>query len=129
MYEIRVRTRFSSAHHLRGYPGDCAKVHGHNWEVAVRLAAPSVDALGMVLDFREVKRHLQAVVGELDHQYLNDLPAFQERNPTTEHVAQFICEGLAQRLPEGVMVRSVTAWESPGCGVTYTPDWDEGARP
>jgi len=122
MFELVVKSAFAAAHRLREYHGDCERLHGHNWEVEVRLAAPGVNALGMVLDFREVKRHLQAVVGELDHQYLNDLPAFRERNPTTEHVAETICAGLAGRLPEGVTVRSVSVWESPGCGVAYTPD-------
>ena len=32
-YEINVQTHFSAAHHLRGYPGNCEKPHGHNWIV------------------------------------------------------------------------------------------------
>ena len=82
----------------------------------------------MALDFREVKRHLREVLAEFDHRYLNDLPAFAERNPTTEEIARVIAERLRGRLPEGVVVRSVTVWESPGCGAAYIPDAMEGGE-
>jgi len=122
VYELTVKGEFAAAHRIREYDGSCERLHGHNWAVAVRVAAGDVDRLGMVIDFRDLKRHLAAVLDELDHTFLNDLPRFQDVNPTTEHIARTICEGLAERLPEGAAVTSVTAWESPKCGVTYTPD-------
>ena len=121
MYELHAETYFAAAHCLRGYQGKCEKLHGHNWRVQVVLAGESTNHLGMVMDFSDVKALLAEVVEEFDHCYLNDLPRFREQNPTTENMARIICEDLARRLPAGVRVRSVTAWESEKCAATYRP--------
>jgi 6-pyruvoyltetrahydropterin/6-carboxytetrahydropterin synthase len=122
VYEVVVKAEFAAAHRLKEYGGTCERLHGHNWHVEARVTAAQVNALGLAIDFREVKRHLTAVLDELDHQYLNDLPAFRKRNPSTEHIAKAIYEGLEGRLPAGVKMQSVTAWESERCGVTYRPE-------
>ncbi len=119
VYELVVHSGFSAAHRLRDYDGDCENLHGHNWRLEVTLAADKLDASGMVCDFRIVKRHLATVTDRLDHKYLNELERFAEDNPTTEHVARFVCGELDRLLPEGVRVARVTAWESEGCGATY----------
>ena len=121
MFEVIVQSEFAAAHQLREYGGQCERLHGHNWRVEVRVAAGAVNDLGLAIDFREVKRRLAAVLDELDHQFLNDLEAFRGRNPSSEHIAQAIYDGLARQLPAGVRLTSVTAWESDRCGVTYSP--------
>ncbi|MCJ7810528.1 MAG: 6-carboxytetrahydropterin synthase, partial [Desulfobulbaceae bacterium] len=35
VFEIVVQSHFSAAHSLRGYAGDCARTHGHNWIIEV----------------------------------------------------------------------------------------------
>ena len=119
MYVLHVEDEFASAHRLREYDGNCENLHGHNWKVRVDLAAETLDDLGMVMDFREIKRHLTAILDRLDHKYLNELPPFDRINPTTENISRFIYEELAKRLDARVRVTSVTSWESPGCSVTY----------
>ena len=120
MYVLHVEDEFSSAHRLRGYDGNCENLHGHNWKVRVDLASTELDRLGMVIDFREVKRRLSEILDRLDHTYLNETPPFDEINPTTESISRFIYEELARRLPEGAAVRSVTSWESATCSATYS---------
>ncbi len=115
-----VETEFAAAHRLREYDGNCERLHGHNWKIDVVLRGEALDRLGMVMDFREAKRLLGEVVAELDHTCLNDLEAFQAQNPTTENIARILYETLAARLPDGVAVAKVTAWESDHCGVSYT---------
>jgi len=58
MYELVVETGFAAAHRLREYHGDCENLHGHNWKLEVVLAAEKLDKMGMVCDFRVVKKHL-----------------------------------------------------------------------
>ena len=84
----------------------------------VRLALS--DALGMALDFREAKRLIRDALDAFDHQYLNDLAPFRDANPTTENIARTVYHALAATLPDGVAVAKVTAWESDGCGASYT---------
>ena len=120
MYELIVQTWFSAAHRLREYQGNCENLHGHNWKLDVRLRSERLDSLGMVADFREIKRLVKGVVDRLDHQYLNDVQPFTGVNPTTENVARFVYDDLAKTLPGGLTLASVTAWESQNCGATYS---------
>lgn len=120
MYELVVKTHFAAAHRLRDYPGDCERLHGHNWKIDVRIRSAHLDDLGMVADFREVKGLVKSVIEKLDHHYLNEIVPFDKVNPTTENIARFLFEELAKVLPEGVEPASVTTWESDGCGVCYS---------
>jgi 6-pyruvoyltetrahydropterin/6-carboxytetrahydropterin synthase len=126
VYEVSVEGRFSAAHNLREYQGDCERLHGHNYQVraAVRVAETGAD--GLAVDFRDLKAALGEVLEDLDHRYLNeDVPDFAEgkMNPTTENLARFVFDRLAAReLSAGVRVSAVTVWESPGCSVTYRSD-------
>jgi len=119
-YELIIETDFAAAHRLREYEGNCERLHGHNWKVDIYVRAHQLDALGMVLDFREVKRLVREITDELDHHFLNDLAMFETVNPTTENIAAAIYEALAAKLPDGVAVSKVTAWESGHCGASYS---------
>lgn len=121
MFELVIKTEFAAAHRLREYEGACENLHGHNWKIDVVLQADRLNGLGMVVDFKEVKAHLDEILDELDHAFLNDLERFKKVNPTTENIAKSICEELGRRLPEDVRVKSVTSWESDRCGATYVP--------
>lgn len=119
MYELVVDSDFAAAHNLRGYDGACERLHGHNWRVQIVLRSAGLDELGMVMDFKDVKRHVAEILDELDHHYLNDLDSFKEQNPTTENISREIFHRLGERLPEGVGVGRVTVWESEKCGASY----------
>ncbi|MBI5367566.1 MAG: 6-carboxytetrahydropterin synthase QueD [Planctomycetes bacterium] len=122
MFEVSVRAGFAAAHHLRDYAGSCERLHGHNWEVEVVLRADSLDAAGMVMDFREVKSALAELLDLWDHRNLNDLPAFQDVNPTAENLARTVYRELARRVPARATLARATVWESAACGATYTED-------
>ncbi len=122
-YTLRILTDFASAHTLRGYPGACSRLHGHNWKVEVEVEARQLDKLGMGLDFKVIKRSANELVGELDHRYLNEVSPFDNVNPTAENIAAYLYQGLARRLnDERVQVRTVTLWETDRACVRYTED-------
>ena len=120
MYELVVTDNFAAAHNLRGYKGKCESLHGHNWKVEVTLAANTLDRLGMVMDFKEAKQALGAVLERYDHKYLNEVDDFREINPTTENMARIIFERLAGVLPQHVAVCGVAVWESERCCARYS---------
>ena len=120
-YDLRVVTEFAAAHTLRGYPGSCNRLHGHNWKVEVEIRAHALDELGMGIDFRTVRRAAQAITKELDHRYLNELEPFTEVNPTAENIAAHCYRELRARLDQpAVVVRAVTVWENDRACVRYT---------
>ncbi len=124
MYEIFVKTHFSSAHYLRNYPGKCEFLHGHNWEVTVSVAAKELNEIDVGIDFKELKEKVGQIMKELDHINLNEHPAFQECNPSSERLAQYIFQQLKTKLANNsaVKVYRVTVCETPSSGVTYRED-------
>ncbi|MBR2216196.1 MAG: 6-carboxytetrahydropterin synthase QueD [Selenomonadaceae bacterium] len=122
MYEIKVKAAFEAAHRIVGYPGKCDRLHGHNWTVEAAVCGEELDALGMLIDFKELKAALKEILAELDHQYLNELPPFtQGTNPTAENIAQYIFTVLEEAtcLGNNCRLAAVTVWESPDSCVTY----------
>jgi 6-pyruvoyltetrahydropterin/6-carboxytetrahydropterin synthase len=119
MHRITVYDYFSSAHQLRGYKGKCEELHGHNWKVEIQIESEDLDNLGMLMDFKDVKKLLKEMVDELDHKMLNDLEPFKKVNPSSENVAKYIYETLSQRLPEGIDLVQTSVWESENSKTTY----------
>jgi 6-pyruvoyltetrahydropterin/6-carboxytetrahydropterin synthase len=125
MFEVTVEAEFSAAHCIRGHPGKCARLHGHNYRVAVVFAGERLNELEMVLDFGDAKALVADVVGALDHTSLNDLPAFKDSNVTTENLARHIFQGIRDRLAAlkaPARLARVTVWEGPHSSVTYSEE-------
>jgi len=121
MYELTVERSFCAAHFLRDYEGACARMHGHNYRVEVCVAGEQLQANGMLLDFGRLKELCDAILGELDHRLLNELPPFSARNATSENLARYIHDHVRQALTGTcATVRSVRVWETPGQSATYT---------
>lgn len=116
MFELSVESTFSAAHQVKGYPGDCAGLHGHTYRVTVNVKVKKLDELGMGMDFRHLHEELGAVVKELDHTNLNTLPFFKKHNATAEWIAVFIAQQLKKKIEKHV---SVTVWEGPTNAATY----------
>jgi 6-pyruvoyltetrahydropterin/6-carboxytetrahydropterin synthase len=121
VFEIFIKTHFSAAHHLRNYPGNCEHLHGHNWDVEVVAGAETLNDIDVGIDFRDLKRLVYDVMEGLDHTNLNDHPAFKERNPSSERLAEYIYKTLKGAFAEheGVRLLRVTVCETPMTGVTY----------
>ncbi len=123
MIDIFIKTHFSAGHHLRHYPGNCEKPHGHNWKVKVLIRATRLDELGLGLDFKVLKKHVKRVVDDLDHRDLNAHPAFLDRNPSSEHIAMYIFSELQEELKtDRYQLFSVTVRETDSSGVIYYGD-------
>lgn len=122
IYTLKVITEFASAHTLRGYPGACSRMHGHNWKVEVEVEADRLDEHGMAIDFKRIKQAAKAVAGRLDHRYLNDIPPFGDINPTAENLARYFYEALADAIQTPhLRVSSVVLWETERACVRYRP--------
>jgi 6-pyruvoyltetrahydropterin/6-carboxytetrahydropterin synthase len=118
-FEIITRREFAASHQLRLYDGSLEPLHGHNWRVKVTVSSPGLDAIGVVMDFHELERLVDAVVDPMHNRHLNELEAFVERNPSAENVAAHI--GRSVRLPEGIRLESVEVWETSRNSARYRP--------
>jgi 6-pyruvoyltetrahydropterin/6-carboxytetrahydropterin synthase len=120
MFKARVLATFSAAHSLRGYRGDCERLHGHNYRVEAVVASESLDGTGMVMDFSELKGLLGGILEGLDHRLLNELAPFRDSNPSAENIARHIFGAMTGALAPGVSLVEVTVWENDTCSVTCT---------
>ncbi len=123
MYELKIITQFAAAHRLDNFYGKCEALHGHNWKVEVFLEGDRLDGAGLLMDFGQVKARTHELLEEIDHKYLNELPAFQHQNPSSENLARYLFERLAAALNrDGVTVRRVSVWESDTSCASYYQD-------
>ncbi|MCG8685734.1 MAG: 6-carboxytetrahydropterin synthase QueD [Desulfobacterales bacterium] len=127
MFELKVKTRFAGAHQLAMVGQKCENLHGHNWHVEVCVKGKKLNSAGVLADFGDIKRAVRAVVdGELDHKFLNELPAFEGMQPTSERIAVYIAQKvqafLDKDLEENVSVSRVMAWESDDACAIYYPE-------
>lgn len=118
--EVRVDD-IAAGHHLPGYPGECARPHGHNWSFRASVGADALHE-DMVADFIALK----AVFKEIDHAMLNDIPDLVRdgRRPTTERLAEWMADrvqAFLDTLPNRPRLISLTAAETRRNRVTYTP--------
>lgn len=117
MYTIEVFLNFSAAHRLRRYKGKCENIHGHNWKVGVSVSSKTLNHIGIVADFRDVKKAVKAVLEKLDHKDLNAISYFKKINPTSENLAKYICDELKKKK---LKPSSVSVWEADDSKATYT---------
>ena len=132
MFSVTRELSFCYGHRLLAYDGKCRYLHGHNGRAVITLAAPSLDRLGMVLDFSRLKSVVGGWIDDnLDHRMLlhrDDpvLPILRQQgepvyvldvNPTAENIARLIFDFTAA---QGFPVVEVQLWETDHCFATYT---------
>ena len=123
MFEVTIEETFAAGHALRNYGGKCENVHGHNYRAEVALRGAELDAIGLLVDFVELKRVVHAVLDRMDHQWLNDFPPFDALNPSAENMAKYIYDEVSAGLQTkpGVRVASVRLWETDTASAAYFP--------
>ncbi len=123
MFEVSVEDTFASGHYLRGYRGKCEKPHGHNYKVRITLEGKTLDNIGLLLDFRELKAAMNDVIDRLDHQMINEIEPFTTVNPSAENMAKYFYDELNASLGKStdgrVRVKLVKLWETDTTTATY----------
>ena len=122
MYMVSVQAHYDSAHFLRHYKGKCERLHGHRYVVELALATDQLDKSGIAFDFVDIKRNLRELADYLDHNNLNDLPPFDELEPSAENQAKYFYDEMKRRLLARMAEAIVYArvWETPTQWAQYT---------
>ena len=133
MYRVTREIAFCYGHRLINYDGKCRHLHGHNGRAVISLEASSLDPKGMLVDFSEIKRHVQRWIDDnLDHNLLlcKDDPLLpllrgegervfvMDDNPTAENIARLIFDHAARA---GLPIVEVLLWETDNCHASYRP--------
>ena len=123
MYRISAKISFSASHMLREYAGKCARMHGHNWDIIVEISGEKLNDIGILVDFKDLKKEMNRVAEELDHTVLNEHPYFSEKkiNPTAENIAYFFYMRLKDKFFPNKITK-VEVYETEKYGATFIPD-------
>ncbi len=117
MYELMVEETFDAAHALRGYEGACENLHGHTWKVQLFLKGDKLNKIGLLEDFKSIKQRLTAALKPFDHKFINNVPPFDKKNPTSENLAETLFRTLKKEYKN---LSKVTVWESATTNASYS---------
>jgi 6-pyruvoyl-tetrahydropterin synthase len=102
MYSVCVRDHIMIAHSFKGAVfGPAQRLHGATYVVDVEFRRRELDADGIVVDIGKAGDTLKAVLGGLNFQNLDDLPAFAGRNTTTEFLARVVFDRMLEAIARG----------------------------
>lgn len=136
---------------LKSHPARCRFPHGHTRTIEVVVASHRLDEHDMVLDFKALKLAVGCHIDRYDHAmavhaddplrpamesvYPGSLVVFEDREPTTEAIAEEIFlyiegvlaegfeaeeDGAVYRIPAGAAtLERVRVWETPHCWAEY----------
>jgi len=116
------------AHSLRGEAfGPAQRLHGATYVVEATFRRSELDSDGVVVDIGRAAEELRAVLAELDYRNLDDEPALEGVNTTTETLARLVADRLAERASAGGLGDAargldglvVTLHESPVASASY----------
>lgn len=124
---------FEASHYLPGHRGQCRRLHGHSYRLEISLRGPLIVAPGqsddgMVMDFDDLKRIVNATIleelsdaaprgklarpieqGGMDHNNLNDVTGIRT---TAENLVHWIWDALvAGGVPDALLYR-LRLWET-----------------
>ena len=116
MFEVKIESHFSSAHHLLNYKGECENQHGHNWKVEVYVQGIELDKSNILIDFKVLKKKVNEIVKYLDHTDINTLPEFDNVSPSSEIISKFLYDKIKCEIPN---VSKVSVWETPTSCASY----------
>jgi 6-pyruvoyltetrahydropterin/6-carboxytetrahydropterin synthase len=118
MFELAVEREFRASHAITigGVP---EATHEHTWRVTVAVTGDGLDEDGLLCDFHDIERALDAVLNGLSDRDLNTTPPFDRVNPTAENIARHVAREID--LPQGVSLARVSVTEAPGCTATFRP--------
>ena len=104
MFSVTVRDHMMIAHSLRGEVfGPAQRLHGATYVVDATFRRADLDADGIVVDIGRAAAALRSVLSELGYRNLDDEPDLAGANTTTEALAKFVADRLAERVEAGAL--------------------------
>lgn len=102
MYSLNVREHFMIAHSFTGEAfGPAQRLHGATYVVDATFRRPQLDADGLVVDIALAGEQLRDILDEMNYRNLDDVPAFEGHNTTTEFLARVIFDRLVEAVHDG----------------------------
>ena len=141
MFYLKRHFTFAGGHRLSKHDGRCFSIHGHNYDVWVTVKSPELNENDMVMDFTELKTHVNPLIDEFDHCLVvnecdqNLVEPFAKKgmrvmvigvfDPTAEKMAEQIfktLQGIFTRSYNDIKVHEVEVFENVKSSAIYRED-------
>ncbi len=121
MYTVSIARSFIAQHYLTvPNPGPEGVLHSHQYTVETTLHSETLDKYGYVVDIDELTAVVEAVVDYFRDETLNELPAFDECNPSVEHLARIFGDRILEQLqPESATKLEISVQEDDVAWVSH----------
>jgi 6-pyruvoyltetrahydropterin/6-carboxytetrahydropterin synthase len=129
MFSLTVRRHFMIAHSLpREAFGPAQGLHGATFVAEVSFRRRTLNEDAIVLDIGAAGTMIEEVLAGLNYRNLDEHPDFASKLSTTEALAEYIAQSVAEKLkddPDGGQLTGidVTLRENPDAWATYTLDF------
>jgi 6-pyruvoyl-tetrahydropterin synthase len=106
LFAVEVRDHIMIAHSFRGVVfGPAQALHGATFVVDAAFVAETLDDNGIVVDIARAQQALKAALEPLNYRNLDDVPVLKGVNTTTEFLARYIFDRLADDARAGALGR------------------------
>jgi 6-pyruvoyl-tetrahydropterin synthase len=100
MFSVTVRDHVMVAHSFTGEVfGPAQRLHGATYVVDATFRGPELDPDGILVDIGRAAEQLHGVLADLNYRNLDDEQQFAGTNTSTEMLARWIADRLAERFP------------------------------
>ena len=107
MFSVTVRDHVMVAHSFRGEIfGPAQQLHGATLVVDAAFRGEDVDEHGILVDIAKAGEELRRLLAGLGYRNLDEHPDFVGTNTTTEVLARYVADQLAERLRRGALGES-----------------------
>ena len=122
MYTVTVIRDFIAQHFLIG--GDWGaenELHSHQYKVEVQLQGDTLDQHGYLVDIVAIENGLAKVLSYFGDKTLNELPEFEDLNPSIEHFSRIMCEMFSSKIsPQNLKSLNLQLWENEAAWASYS---------
>lgn len=122
MYEVTVATEMIAQHYLTvPDPGPEGTPHSHQYEIQITCTGPDLNEYDYLIDIDDLNAALERLTDRYEDALLNDLPEFEDVNPSVERFADILAGRLTEQLNlTGIDELTVTIWETNDAAASYT---------
>jgi 6-pyruvoyltetrahydropterin/6-carboxytetrahydropterin synthase len=136
MIKCTRRIEFDAGHRVVGHQNKCNFLHGHRYVVEVTAASESLNNLGMVIDFSDMKSIIKnwiddnfdhSLILHKDDKYIGEQISawtgqkiyYMEQNPTAENIALHLKLDVLPKLfnDRSFYIDRLKLFETPNCFV------------
>lgn len=108
MFSVTVRDHLMVAHSFRGeFFGPAQSLHGATFVVDATVRSSELDVHGVVADIGRLTQTLGTILGQLNYRNLDEVPEFAGVNTTTEVLAKWVADRIADVAAAGDLGRPV----------------------